>query len=106
MDWNRLDELRSEIGEDDLAEVLGLFLEEVQERLVHIEAGQGRSAAEDLHFVKSAALNIGFVSLAQLSASMEATAAAHGTPPDPVALRQCFETACATLKASGVSIEA
>ena len=58
IDWARVAELRDEIGEDALAEVLLLFTEEVEEvvrRLAH-----GPKLAAELHFLKGSAANLGF----------------------------------------------
>jgi histidine phosphotransfer protein HptB len=69
VNWDRVAELRAEIGEDDLAEVVTLFLEESDE--VALRLGQrlltpntGPALAADLHFLKGSALNLGFSALA------------------------------------------
>ena len=62
IDARRIDELREEVGCDDLAEVVGLFCEEVEEVLATLDSS---ATVEQLHFLKGSALNIG---LSQLSA--------------------------------------
>ena len=104
MDWSRINELREEIGEEDLADVLALFLEEVDEKLGTLRFSDAASLADDLHFVKSSALNIGFASLAGLSADMETAARAGSLEADVAALRTCFEVACKNLEDSGISV--
>ena len=104
MDWSRIDELREEIGEEDLADVLALFLEEVEERLENLSLGDAIALADDLHFVKSAALNIGFASLADLSAEMETAARDGSASADVSKLKACFGTSCDRLSAAGVSV--
>lgn len=106
LDWDRVNELRDEIGEEDLADVLALFLEEVEERLTLLDAGSGAPLADDLHFVKSSALNIGFNALAEMSAGMETAARAGATTADIAGLRTCFHDACVALETGGVRIEA
>jgi HPt (histidine-containing phosphotransfer) domain-containing protein len=78
IDWDRVEELRHEVGEDDFAEVVELFLEEVDDtiaRLGHSDANA--SLEEQLHFLKGSALNIGFNEFARLCQDGE-TAAALG----------------------------
>lgn len=106
LDWDRVNELRDEIGEEDLADVLSLFLEEVEERLGQLDAGSSAPLADDLHFVKSSALNIGFSALAEMSAGMETAARAGAASADIAALRSCFQSARDALQSGGIRIEA
>lgn len=66
MDWDRVRDLREDVGEDDLGGIIALFLEEtdavVAQLAAHRSAGELRS---DLHFLKGSALNIGMASFAQ-----------------------------------------
>ena len=75
IDWARIIELHDEIGADDFNEVVELFLSEVEER---IDAAQTRTTpnemAEDLHFLKGSALNLGFSQFAQLCSDGEVNA--------------------------------
>lgn len=66
IDWARVRELRHEIGEDGFDEVVGLFLDEADETVARLtpEVGAKKFAA-DLHYLKGAALNLGFQALAQ-----------------------------------------
>ncbi len=58
INWQRVNELREEVGSEDFLEVVDLFLEEVVERL---RANPDPSTYEaDLHFLKGSALNLGF----------------------------------------------
>lgn len=69
-------ELRNEIGAEDFAEVVEMFLEEADEVAVSIGtdiAPDGIEAA--LHFLKGSALNLGFRDLAQLCQIGEKAAA-------------------------------
>ena len=104
LDWDRVQELREEIGEEDLGDVLALFLDEVADRLQSI--GAEETLVEDLHFLKSSALNIGFKDLAELSAQMEASARTGATVPEIDSLHECFEQSCVSLKSSGILIAA
>jgi HPt (histidine-containing phosphotransfer) domain-containing protein len=67
IDWIRVRELRDEIGEDDLAEVVDLFLDEADEVAKNIGNGLAPEEVEAaLHFLKGSALNLGFRKLAEL----------------------------------------
>lgn len=67
IDWARVEELRNEIGTDDFAEVVSLFLEEADEVVARLQNGLDESEVEPaLHFLKGSALNLGFRALAQL----------------------------------------
>jgi len=67
MNWQRLVELRAEVGAEALSEVLEVFLAETDEVVDRLRDGvaPGR-LEEELHFLKGAALNIGFDELAEL----------------------------------------
>lgn len=76
IDWLRVAELRSEIGEDDFGEVVELFLEEVEEVIARLRTGTPESAlGSDLHFLKGSALNLGFRDLSDICAAGEKQAA-------------------------------
>lgn len=106
MDWTRINELKDEIGEEDLADILAIFLEEVSERLSQMRVGDAKALADDLHFVKSSALNIGFASLANASAEMETNARDGAVEANISELKAAFDQACATLAESGIPIAA
>lgn len=80
IDWTRVQELKDEIGEDDFAEVAEMFIDEVEEVIARLRADpEPTRLAEDLHFLKSSALNVGFRDLSALCQAGEQTAAA-GAP--------------------------
>ncbi len=61
IDWERVADLRAEVGEDDFREVVELFLEEVEEVIDRLEISPvAAKFEEDLHFLKGSALNLGF----------------------------------------------
>jgi HPt (histidine-containing phosphotransfer) domain-containing protein len=67
IDWDRAQSLRDEVGAEDFAEVVDLFLQEVEETLARLTPEQGPDAlSADLHFLKGSALNLGFAEFAQL----------------------------------------
>ncbi|MGS4945245.1 Hpt domain-containing protein [Meridianimarinicoccus sp. RP-17] len=101
MDWNRLDELRTEVGADALGEVLALFLEETDDMAMRL-AGGGDPATlgDDLHFMKGAALNLGFDVLADACRAAETALRADGPAAvDVAAILDSYAAAKAELHA-------
>ncbi|MBK6465801.1 MAG: Hpt domain-containing protein [Rhodobacter sp.] len=67
IEWGRLNELRAEIGDEDLADVVEMFLEEADEVVARIAAGLPDAEMEaQLHFLKGSALNLGLSDLSAL----------------------------------------
>ena len=78
INWGRVDELKADIGAEDFAEVVEIFLEEVEETLGHIEDCADAAELEGkLHFLKGSALNLGFREFSDLCGHWE-DAAANG----------------------------
>lgn len=76
IDWERVRELRDEIGASDFADVVQLFLEETDEIAEKIVSNLPESEVESaLHFLKGSALNLGFKDLANLCQIGEKAAA-------------------------------
>ena len=63
INWERIAELQAEVGEDDFAEVLEVFFEEVEETMSTLNPEAPEELAGSLHFLKGAALNIGMEAL-------------------------------------------
>ena len=79
IDWDRVRELREEIGADAFEEVLDLFLEEVESALATLRAAHDAESLEaQLHFLKGSALNLGFSALAGLCEDNERKTRAAG----------------------------
>ncbi|KUF09558.1 Hpt domain-containing protein [Pseudoponticoccus marisrubri] len=76
IDWARVDELVEEIGAEDFSEVVTLFLAEVETAIELLEASNGNPVVieEQMHFLKGAALNLGFRKLAQVCRTGERAA--------------------------------
>ncbi|WP_066703432.1 Hpt domain-containing protein [Celeribacter ethanolicus] len=67
IDWDRVAELRDEVGAEDFREVVDLFLEEVDEVIKRMKAMSDSSSLEqDLHFLKGSSLNLGFAAFSAL----------------------------------------
>lgn len=91
IDWDRVNDLRSEIGADDFDEVVTLFLEETDEVIARISVLSGAKLLEaDLHSLKGAALNLGFEKFAALCQDGERRAAAGSTDVDLDQVRQIY----------------
>jgi HPt (histidine-containing phosphotransfer) domain-containing protein len=82
IDWDRLNELRDEIGAEDLADVVSVFLEEADEVMAQVLAGIPAARMEaQLHFLKGSALNLGLRDFADLCQEGEKRAAAGAETP-------------------------
>jgi HPt (histidine-containing phosphotransfer) domain-containing protein len=65
----RIDELKTEVGEDDFEEIVALFMSESRTIIGRLQAATDPAEAEDLlHALKGSALNLGFDMLASLCA--------------------------------------
>ncbi|OIQ33160.1 MAG: histidine kinase [Alphaproteobacteria bacterium MedPE-SWcel] len=60
INWPHVRELKQEVGEDGFEEVIELFLEEVEEVIDKLATDDRSQLAQDLHFLKGSALNLGF----------------------------------------------
>jgi len=75
IDWDRVSELRDEVGADDFDEVVDLFLGEVEGELAELPDPNDAAALENkLHFLKGSALNLGFSAFADLCQAGETNA--------------------------------
>ncbi len=92
IDWNRVSDLRAEIGDDSFSEVIELFLEESDEVIDRIGgAAPGGDIGRDLHFLKGSSLNLGFSDLAALCQDGERRAAAgEGASVDLGRIIDCY----------------
>lgn len=90
VDWDRLNELRADIGEEDFADVAMLFVAELQETLDKLTPEKATTA--DFHFLRGSAANLGFVTL--VAACSSAEAACNGNEvPDVAAVQAAFAAA-------------
>ncbi|MFZ7091022.1 Hpt domain-containing protein [Primorskyibacter sp. 2E233] len=95
IDWQRVGELREEIGPEDFDEVVELFLSEVLGAIDLLESAAGNPIVteEQMHFLKGAALNLGFAAFSDLCQKGEKAAAAGDAEAIPFgAVRKTFET--------------
>ncbi len=67
IDWNRVRNLRDEIGADAFEEVVDLFLEEVETEIEKLRTpDEALDIEAQLHFLKGSALNLGFADFSDL----------------------------------------
>jgi HPt (histidine-containing phosphotransfer) domain-containing protein len=90
--WDRYEELRSEVGDDDLAEIVDLFLLELEDSVAAIMAApMSGLTADAFHALKGSCLNIGFDALADLCAHAEqAVARGEGEGIDRTRLAEVY----------------
>ncbi len=99
--WNRVEELKSEVGEDVFAEILELFLEETEAVLQTLLKAKDTEEAESLlHFMKGSALNLGFHSLGALCQTLEDACRTGDWPIDLNGVADTYHASKDTLLAS------
>ena len=99
IDWERVQELRSEIGPDSFMEVVEMFLEEADGVVGRLAHGVPETELEaELHFLKGSALNLGLDQLADLcQAGERATARGDAGSVDTVAVIQAYSASRSAL---------
>lgn len=92
IDWARVTQLRDEIGADDFDEVAELFLLEVEDTLSRLDAARDDvgQMQELLHFLKGAALNLGFGQVAGLCGAGESNVSDGRLRVDIAALKSLY----------------
>ncbi|MEI6096890.1 MAG: Hpt domain-containing protein [Alphaproteobacteria bacterium] len=99
IDWERVKELRGEIGCDDFVEVVEMFLTEADEAVSRlIDSRTAKAIEADLHFLKGAALNLGFVALSALCQDGERRAATGSTDVDLAAVYRVYNDSKCTFE--------
>lgn len=67
IDWERIEDLRREVGHKDFADVMALFFEEIDSSLPgSLDLTEPDEIRDLLHFIRGSALNLGFFELARL----------------------------------------
>jgi HPt (histidine-containing phosphotransfer) domain-containing protein len=89
IDWDLLTSLQADIGEEDFAEVITLFVAEIGEKIDEMRDDPAGASADDFHFLKGSAANLGFVTMSAACDSAEARCRA-GETPDLDAVRTAF----------------
>ncbi|WP_199258520.1 Hpt domain-containing protein [Paracoccus binzhouensis] len=81
LDWNRINELRGEVGDDEFQTILELFLDEVEGVMMRLSGQDALRLETDLHFLKGCAWNLGFADFGHLCDEGERHAS-QGKPRD------------------------
>jgi HPt (histidine-containing phosphotransfer) domain-containing protein len=72
INWERVNELRDEVGQEDFLEVVEIFLEEVDEVVARLRTSPDPTTYEDdLHFLRGSAMNLEFAALSRTCHSGE-----------------------------------
>lgn len=82
INWSQIKQLEDDVGAEDLAEVVTLFLSEVDEAiddLDRISDAPSSAVAEALHFLKGSAFNLGFQEFGEYCSTGETQAHAGNT---------------------------
>lgn len=91
INWARVQELEQDIGPEAIAEVMEVFLEEVDDVFDRIGTDAGDLAAS-MHFLKGSAVNLGFDQMGRLCADGELAANAGAADRiDVAAIRAVYE---------------
>ena len=91
IDWERMRELRHDIGAENFEEVVEMFFEEADAAVAHLTTCEDAPAlSAELHALKGAALNLGFDRLAELCRQGESHAAEGDMGVDLDALRLAY----------------
>jgi len=105
IDWAQVDEMKLEMGAG-FDEVVAMFLDEVGEVISRLEAGpEPESLGQDLHFLKGAALNLGFTEFAELCETGEKLAVHQRYAQIDIAgLLLCYRASCEVFRA-GINLK-
>ena len=94
IDWDRLDGLRADIGEEDFADIAFVFVAEITESLDRLRTSPALAVAADFHFLRGSAANLGFVAMVDACQTAEQACRA-GEPPDIAAVADSFAASLA-----------
>jgi HPt (histidine-containing phosphotransfer) domain-containing protein len=92
IDWDLLDSLKADIGEEDFADVITLFVAEIGEKIEEMRASPDAASADDFHFLKGSAANLGFTAMSAACDAAEAACRA-GQSGDLDAVNAAFRAA-------------
>lgn len=83
INWKRVSELFEDFGEDGFADVIEVFVAEAEESLERLQGADTDDALRaEFHFLKGAAMTLGFDTIAQICAEGETRAAARQDSTD------------------------
>jgi HPt (histidine-containing phosphotransfer) domain-containing protein len=92
INWDKVEELRQDIGAEDFGEIVVVFLEEVELELSSLAQKPVEGLGASMHFLKGSALNLGFEEFAEKCSLAEKLAAENSAAQiDLVALQSCYD---------------
>ncbi|MFN3145073.1 MAG: Hpt domain-containing protein [Paracoccaceae bacterium] len=71
IDWNRVRELHDDVGAEDFAALVDIFLDEADEVTARLGGPPENISTDDLHFLRGAMLNLGFRQVSALCQTLE-----------------------------------
>lgn len=71
IDWNRVRELREEVGEQEFRPILELFLDEMETISFRLASDDPARMEIDFHFLKNCARNLGLMDFARICEEAE-----------------------------------
>jgi HPt (histidine-containing phosphotransfer) domain-containing protein len=86
IDWARVAELRTDMGDEGFEVVVELFMSEIEAALVEMARNFPETISDDLHFLKGSSANIGFKNLRDICINGEN----NRDKVDPVAIASCY----------------
>ena len=92
VDLDRLASLRDDIGAEDFADVVLLFFAEIGDKLEQMHKDSATLTADDFHFLRGSAANLGFTAMVAACERAEADCAI-GRTPDLAAVSDCYNSA-------------
>ncbi|MBF9059492.1 histidine kinase [Rhodobacterales bacterium HKCCSP123] len=96
IDRDRLNALRDDIGEEDFADVACLLVSEIGEKLASLQRAPATATADDFHFLRGGALNLGLTAFSEACTLAEGACRA-GHPPDIAGVADAFAAAMTAL---------
>lgn len=101
IDWRQVKSLRNDVGHDEFDEIIGLFIEEVEEIIAKLrQCSNLTELGSDMHFLKGSALNLGFATFSEMCLNGEKLSAeGNASDIDIPAILTCFDTSKSTFLA-------
>lgn len=96
IDWKRIEELRGDLGADELEKILEIFLEDTAVMIAELQRAPVGELSDRIHGIKGSAQNMGFGELARLCRDAE-WALKRGDAVDVTRFDECYGRACAML---------
>ncbi len=102
IDWARLHQLQEDVGTEDIRGIITLFEQELKQVIAQLPLeAEPAQMANNLHYLKGCALNLGFNDLARLCQQSFDHLNTDPAPPITLApILECYESATQALRQS------